>query len=230
MRCVKLLVRMVKRSFSLDRAFRHLLQLFAVCWFAAPAFAAAATTSLVATHLLRPGVPAIADLDGDHLPDVASGISTGHTPAGYSYRVDLDLSGHTNQNSFSVLSEEPNGLNIEAIDIDGDHDLDLVITNRLSLKPIGVWINDGTGSFTPGDLGQYVFVAWQNRDSVRSPILSSAPVLQFEWRRPQIALRHNRIDFSSAVSMVRGGVSPFFFSTQAPDGSTHLRAPPGSIL
>lgn len=216
---------MVKRSsFSLNRAARHLL-LLAVCGVAAPAFAATATHSAVATRLLRPGVPAVADLDGDHLPDVASGINTGHTPAGYSYRVDLDLSGHTNQNSFSVLSEEPNGLNIEAIDIDGDHDLDLVITGRLSLRPIGVWINDGTGSFTPGDLGQYVLVAWQRRDAVRSPILSAAPALQFEWRRSQIALRYDRIDFSSAVSMARG-VSPLIVFSRAPDGSADLRAPP----
>jgi hypothetical protein len=39
-------------------------------------------------------------------------------------------------------------VDIAAVDVDGDHDLDLVISSRFPLQRIGVWINDGKGSFT----------------------------------------------------------------------------------
>ena len=75
--------------------------------------------------------------------------------AGLQVETALDLTGNPDQKSFSVLSQEPNGLNIQAIDVDGDQDLDLVVTSRWSMQIIAVWINDGSGSFTPGDLDQY---------------------------------------------------------------------------
>jgi hypothetical protein len=177
-------------------------------------------------HLLRPGIAAVADLDGDHVPDVASGINTGHTSAGYSYRVDFDLSSGAQQKSFSILSEEPNGLNIEAIDVDGDQDLDIVITNRLSLRPIGIWINDGRGSFTPGDLGQYVVSGWQTRRSIAAPNVLLTAAFNVEWRRPQIALSVERVELppsESSLQEVRGSLAD---ASPDPAGSNYLRAPP----
>ena len=105
-----------------------LLPIF-VCLFAIPAFASGATHSTVSMHLLRPGAGAVGDLDGDHIPDIASGINTGHTSQGYSYRVDLDLSGNSGAGTLSLFSEDSSGQNIEAVDIDGDHDLDLIMTH-----------------------------------------------------------------------------------------------------
>jgi hypothetical protein len=222
---------MVKRSFSLAQAARYLGLLLAVWWFTAPASASGAAHSTMAMHFLRAGIAAVADLDGDHLPDVASGVKTGHTSAGYSYRVDVDLSGGAAQKSFfSVFSEEPNGLNIEAIDVDGDHDLDLVITSRLSLRPIGVWINDGSGSFTPGHLNEYSVPVWETRQSVRSPRSVARIVLQLERRRPQIAFTGKRVDFRGSDFRTSGVLSPFPATNQTSTGFARLRAPPTSSI
>jgi hypothetical protein len=214
-------------TYSLGRASKYVLLLFAVCFLAQPGSTFGAThASSIATHLLRAGTPAVADLDGDHLPDLASGIKTGHTSEGYSYRVDLDLTGNPDQNSFSVLSQEPNGLNIQAIDVDGDQDLDLVITSRWSMQPIGVWINDGRGSFTPGDLDQYGSRIWQTSPSVRSTHLASNIVLQHEWRRLDISIGSQRFDFGLSDFRLRPVSSVSVNTSRIPLGSAQLRAPP----
>ena len=222
---------MNSNTYRLGRASTYVLLLFAVCFFALPARAFGATHGgSIAAHLLRAGTPAVADLDGDHLPDLASGIKTGHTSEGYSYRVDLDLTGNPDRKSFSVLSQEPNGLNIQAIDVDGDHDLDLVITSRWSMQPIGVWINDGRGSFTPGDLDQYGSRIWQTSPSVHSTHLASNIVLQHEWRRLDISIGSQRFDFGVSDFRLRP-VSPVSVNTsRIPLGSAQLRAPPISNL
>src|SRR5215467_10195345 len=144
-----------------------LTSILAICCFAVKAGASERPQSFVAMHLMRPDTTA-ADLDGDHIPDLASGIRTGHTLEGYSYRIDLDLSSNPHARPFSVFSEEPSGLTIEAIDIDGDHDLDLVIRGRLSLQTVGIWLNDGMGHFTPGDLNTYALSTELTQQSFES--------------------------------------------------------------
>jgi len=220
-----------RNSYSSGRASKYVLLLFAVCCFALPASAFGATQgSIIAMHLLRAGTPAVADLDGDHEPDLASGINTGHTSAGYSYRVDLDFSGTPDRKSFSVLSQEPNGLNIQAIDVDGDQDLDLVITSRWSMQPIGVWINDGSGSFTPGDLDQYGSRIWQTSPSVRSSHPASTIVLQHERRHLDISIGSQRFNFGLSDFRLLP-VNPVSVNTsRIPLGSAQLRAPPISNL
>jgi len=202
-----------------------LLPLIAVCLFTVPAKASDGGPGTVAMHLLRPGVAAVADLDGDHIPDIASGISTGHTSEGYSYRVDLDFSGNPGAKTLSVFSTDSTGLNIEAVDIDGDHDLDLIITGRLS-QPISVWLNDGRGSFTQGDPAKYALSVWGTRPTVESPDNTLPVILHFEWRRPQIAGNRQPVDFRPAHFLF--GEARF----SSPDlsrssiGSARLRAPP----
>jgi hypothetical protein len=218
-------------SYSLGQASKYVLLLFAVCFFALPASAFGAThASSIATHLLRAGTPAVADLDGDHQPDLASGINTGHTSAGYSYRVDLDLTGNPDRKSFSVLSQEPNGVNIQAVDVDGDQDLDLVITSRWSMQPIGVWINDGTGSFTPGDLDQYGSRIWQNSPSVRTSHLAFNIVFQHEWRRLDIWIGSQRLSFGLSDFRLLPIGSVSLNISRISLRSAQLRAPPISSL
>jgi hypothetical protein len=227
---------MIKRGFSVRNSIRHWLLLIAICWMVIPLSASGGTRSSIATnnsiaaHLVRPGIPAVADLDGDKQPDIASGIKVGHTTAGYSYRIDFDLSSNPQQKSFSVLSQEPNGLNIQAIDIDGDHDLDLVITSRLSLQPIGVWINDGGGEFTQGDLGQYAVSALQSRQSIQSPRIPSTTFLFFVGRRPQATLDYQRLDLRTAELSLKEFRDSLAIFTQVAKGSPLLRAPPVSTI
>ena len=148
-----------RNSHRNSRFAQVILPLACALFFAFPAWASSNSTSQ--DYLLRDGIPAIADLDGDHIPDTASSIKVGQNEHGYSYRVDLALSRDVNASPLTALSVEPTGLNIEAIDVDGDHDLDLVITTHLLHQPVGLWLNDGKGQFTRGDPAQYSSPFWR---------------------------------------------------------------------
>jgi hypothetical protein len=95
------------------------------------------------------------DLDGDHKPDVAKGHPSGRTEAGYLYEVQLQLSGAERSTSLTVFHNNALGLRISGIDIDGDNDIDLIISDRFSRKHTGVWLNDGKGRFTRSAAGRF---------------------------------------------------------------------------
>jgi hypothetical protein len=102
---------------------------------------------------------AIADLDGDGRPDLAIVRAEGWGPKGFQYRIDLDLTSRVGPSSFSVFAQS-GGLLIIPRDVNGDRDLDLIITSAWSLTPVGVWINDGRGRFTRGDPTAYPQSTW----------------------------------------------------------------------
>src|SRR5215813_10545314 len=91
---------------------------------------------------------ALGDLDGDHETDIALSREVGQSDSGYVYRVELKLSQTPQPVSFTFSNTHALGVNITAFDVDGDHDLDLVINSRFTGQGIGVWINDGKGVFT----------------------------------------------------------------------------------
>jgi hypothetical protein len=125
-----------------------------LCSLAVPAWSAVPTNSKLASRVLRSG-SALGDLDGDHNLDVANRRKTGLTEAVYSYQVDLKLGSKFFPPALTLCSKENAELNLEALDVDGDHDLDLVITARLTGNSVGVWINDGSGHFTKADPAQF---------------------------------------------------------------------------
>ncbi len=89
----------------------------------------------------------LADLDGDHKPDFAGGQRLGPTKDGYFYQVQLQLSSDAASGSFTVLHTDMLGLKITGLDIDGDKDIDLIISDRFFAQHIGIWLNDGKGRF-----------------------------------------------------------------------------------
>jgi hypothetical protein len=208
---------------------QFLLVLAAVCAFILPASAADASHGAVLMHLLRPGTALVADLDGDHIPDIASGIRTIRTPEGYSYQVDLDFSSNAEAKPFSVVSADSTGLKIESVDIDGDHDLDLLVSGRFSPQPIGIWLNDGQGRFTRGDLAKYVLPAWQAGQKLQSPNWSAAVTLYFA-RRPHIAPASQSLSFDAAHFCQNEIHCPTLSLVQISTGSARFRAPPAPSI
>jgi hypothetical protein len=103
---------------------------------------------------------AVADFDGDSRPDIAI-TKMEARGAGYVYWLELDLSTERESQSpfdrtgLPVVTSTIFGLHLTPRDVDGDHDLDIVVTAGLARQPVAVWINDGQGRFEEGDLAAY---------------------------------------------------------------------------
>src|SRR5262249_14253618 len=115
--------------------------------------AAASERSSVVDSLLELSDPlgsgwVLGDLDGDRETDIAVSREVRQSDSGYVYRVELKLSQSEGSGSFTFFNADDQGVNIAAADVDGDHDLDLVISGRFPDQRIGVWVNDGRGGFT----------------------------------------------------------------------------------
>jgi FG-GAP-like repeat len=108
---------------------------------------------------------AIADFDGDSQPDLAITKSEARG-SGYVYWLELDLSARPDSKSpqtlpgLPALSSPVFGLHLTPRDVDGDHDLDIVLTVGVARQPVAVWINDGQGGFEEGDPAAYPAWVW----------------------------------------------------------------------
>jgi len=89
---------------------------------------------------------AIADFDGDQRPDLAS-VEIGHSgSATNTYWIQFQLSAAGRQ---SVQLVAPaGGLRIEARDVNGDHNVDLIFTTAWYRQPVAILLNDGHGRFS----------------------------------------------------------------------------------
>jgi len=95
----------------------------------------------------------LSDLNGDQNVDLATARSGRHDANGYAQEVSVTL-GAFQQTSFRFLS--PGAIvELSSQDVDGDDDGDLVVFEPLSSQPIGVWLNDGRGSFHEGHLADF---------------------------------------------------------------------------
>lgn len=119
----------------------------------------------------------VADFDGDGRPDI---VTARPELVGDRFRhhIEIQLSSAAGRiESFAVEGLQP-GIEVAARDVDGDHDIDLVLTTAVSHRPVGVWINNGAGAFARGNdsdcgapFGQ--IAADRNLSSSGSPLLAS---------------------------------------------------------
>jgi hypothetical protein len=169
----------------------------------------------------------VADLDGDHNPDIAQTRGIGQDGPNYLYRVELKLSQAGTAASFTFSDTDSLGVNVAAIDVDGDHDLDLVISARFRHERIGVWINDGKGSFIQNS--HSLFAATEDSSLCSVHDESAGPTAGDTPSRARIAYLPNA-----------GTVNPRSFRREAfecgpsdrvfrfPYRLQHFRAPPSS--
>ena len=89
---------------------------------------------------------AIADLDQDRRPDIASVEGGANNSGTTDYWIRLQLSAIGKR---SILLVAPTGgLTIEARDVNGDNAVDLIFVTAWSKRPVAVLLNDGYGGFS----------------------------------------------------------------------------------
>ena len=109
---------------------------------------------------------AIADFDGDSLPDLAT-VQAGPAIAQHTnYWIQFEFS-LGNKRSFAV-SAPAGGLQIASRDVNGDHFLDVIISTQLANEPVAVLLNDGRGNFTLADAKKFAPATWDARQDWRA--------------------------------------------------------------
>jgi hypothetical protein len=84
---------------------------------------------------------AIADFDGDQIPDIAVGTHTGSR-----FGIDIHLSSLGGNFHLEPISFQ-SGVQIFALDIDNDNFPDIVATLPANRHPLAVWLGNGKGNF-----------------------------------------------------------------------------------
>ena len=120
---------------------KNLLRLFLSCLFAllwtASAFASESLPTPEPTRL-----QVRSDLDGDQIPDLAQVSEIDND-----YVLSIHLSSKRSWTRLPAYSTRERVIGIEAMDVDGDHDGDIVLLGLNRLQPSGLWLNDGTKGF-----------------------------------------------------------------------------------
>ncbi len=75
-------------------------------------------------------------------------------------------------------------------DVDGDQDLDLVVTSWPQSGHVRIWINDGTGRFDEGDATLYSAAVWFG-----TPILTTGDAPDNHAVNPKRSLVHHGVSF-----------------------------------
>jgi hypothetical protein len=96
---------------------------------------------------------AIANLDGDELPDLASVEMDRANGVATSYRIRVQLSAWP-ESAIGVVGPL-GGLRISAADVNGDDRIDLVVRATRESTLIAVLLNDGSGHFRKAELTSY---------------------------------------------------------------------------
>ena len=143
---------------------------------------------------------AIADFDGDRRPDLATAEIERSDSRFARYLIRLQFTAGPGQSAQSGQSIGVTGAfglpQISAIDVNGDHALDLVITAAGQQQPIAVLLNDGRGKFSLANPSDFPAAAFDSpwRWASASHQLQDAAVL-IPTRAPQAEAQNARHSF-----------------------------------
>lgn len=96
---------------------------------------------------------AIADFDGDSKADVVTVLSAASSRSSTQYVVELRF-GSGVRNWIDVVAPS-GGLRLRALDVNGDTQLDLIVTTQWLDEPVTVLLNDGRGNFSKQDPSKF---------------------------------------------------------------------------
>jgi hypothetical protein len=115
---------------------------------------------------------AIADLDGDQKPDLAFVEQVGRVSAKTNYSIRLHLS--VGVESRIDVDAPFGGLRVAARDVNGDENVDLIVTSTLDQRFIKVLLNDGHGNFSAAAPGAYPELQYESQTALNSPAWPAA--------------------------------------------------------
>jgi hypothetical protein len=93
---------------------------------------------------------ALGDFNADGAPDRAVADRGARQPEGFRYRLRLSVSGLSTRDVAFVSRHA--ALTVRALDVDHDQNIDLVVSAVPSGEVVAVWLNDGRGGFTEGNV------------------------------------------------------------------------------
>jgi hypothetical protein len=103
---------------------------------------------------------AIADLDGDRKPDLATvEIENANSASRMRYLIRFELTAGAPQ--VIGVTAPAGGLQIVARDVNGDEMLDLLVSTEWLNQPVAILLNDGHGNFTLSEPGAFGGVVWE---------------------------------------------------------------------
>jgi hypothetical protein len=119
------------------------------------------------------------------VPDSLRYTITGPDHHGYSYLVEFNMSARRRSKPIAVHADDAWGLQIVARDVDGDHDLDLIVTSGAHRRAVDVWLNDGQGGFTSAGVTTFPASIWIPEKALSAvaavPFRDATAVLSDAW-------------------------------------------------
>jgi hypothetical protein len=92
---------------------------------------------------------AIGDFNHDGVPDLAIADRAPRRGSEFKYDIEFAVTGRT---PYDVTFTSPlPAVVLQADDVDGDRDFDVLVVDPISSDVVGVWLNDGDGHFRPAD-------------------------------------------------------------------------------
>lgn len=138
---------------------------------------------------------AIADFDGDRLPDMAT-VETGPSESAQT-RYWIQFAFGRGVRTGVTVSGPTGGLQIASQDVNGDSFLDLIVSTELANEPVAVLLNDGAGNFRLADVSKFGRTIWESR---------------VEWRTDSTCPEQ------SGSALVGGGWNAVFCAARRDDG------------
>lgn len=193
--------------------------------FATLACAASAASGFTGSSLPFNNSLLAGDLNGDRQSDLIRLRLENETATTVTYSVRVKLAGSQAEIA-SQLVVDRWGVEVIPRDVDGDHDLDLVVASLITHEPLKILLNDGHGRFADAKVSDFVAALWHESGQIsQSDDRSPAPVFNEEARTDGAAIAPSgsqRLPHES--SPLTSPTSPCATAKPALGGRT--RAPP----
>jgi hypothetical protein len=148
------------RSLLRDPLLRALLPLSLLLALPAQRALAGAIPGSTASEAAASSSFAIADFDGDRIPDLATVNFDCSDASSARYSIRFTMAAGPSQTI--GLTAPFGGLLLSARDVNGDNALDLIVTTPALRQPVAILLNDGHGQFTMANPAAFSSAIWDS--------------------------------------------------------------------